>query len=289
MQLAVFTVCTPEWSPVEAASAIAGLGFTGVVWRVADQDDAAEPGFWAGNRATWPLAGLEDRIDEIAKVSSEAGLSLPMLGGYAFHDEPDDVELLLRAAARLGTPAVRVRLRQLGEGDSARDELSRARADFVRIAAFAAAAGVRALVQLHPRTVAASASGALRLLDGIDPGQVGVIHDLGNAAIEGREGIEGMRSGLQLLGPYLAQVIISAAAWHATTRDADGTQLWDYGWTELRDSQADLRAYLRQLQEIGYDGWLTLQDFSTRRPLAERLADDIAYLRSCALSTGISL
>jgi sugar phosphate isomerase/epimerase len=38
--------------------------------------------------------------------------------------------------------------------------------------------------------------------------------------------------------------------------------------------------YLAKLAGHGYDGWLTVEDFSTETPLAERTADNLQYLRS---------
>ena len=40
---------------------------------------------------------------------------------------------------------------------------------------------------------------------------------------------------------------------------------------------ADIEAVLRR---HGYDGWVTCEDFSTKLPLEQRCADNLAYLRS---------
>src|SRR5688572_32573487 len=47
--------------------------------------------------------------------------------------------------------------------------------------------GVKALVELHHRTITASANAARRFLDGLDPEHVGAIYDAGNMVIEGWE------------------------------------------------------------------------------------------------------
>jgi sugar phosphate isomerase/epimerase len=41
-----------------------------------------------------------------------------------------------------------------------------------------------------------------------------------------------------------------------------------------------VHGYLRTLLDVGYDGWVTVEDFSTVRPLAERTARNLAYLRA---------
>ena len=53
-------------------------------------------------------------------------------------------------------------------------------------------------------------------------------------------------------------------------------------WAPLRTGQADLGAYFTALRVVGYDGWVTVEDFSTALPLAERTRDNLAYLRTLA-------
>jgi sugar phosphate isomerase/epimerase len=47
----------------------------------------------------------------------------------------------------------------------------------------------------------------------------------------------------------------------------------------LRDGRADLAGYFRALVEHGYDGWVTLEDFSTVLPLERRTRENLAYVR----------
>jgi sugar phosphate isomerase/epimerase len=135
------------------------------------------------------------------------------------------------------------------------------------------------LVELHHRTICASASSALRLLDGLDPAHVGVIHDAGNLLIEGQEDY---RSAFELLGAYLAHVHVKNVAWRETGRRADGSAVWSAQWAPLRDGVADFGAYFGALRAHGYDGWVTLEDFSTALPLAERTRDNLASVRTLA-------
>jgi sugar phosphate isomerase/epimerase len=152
-----------------------------------------------------------------------------------------------------------------------------ARKDFAWVADRAAQHGVKALVELHHQTICASASAALRLLDGLDPAHVGVIHDIGNLLIEGQEDY---RAAFEMLGPYLAHVHVKNVAWREAGRRADGSAIWSADWAPLRDGVADLGAYFGALQDHDYDGWVTLEDFSTVLPLGERTRDNLGYLRS---------
>lgn len=289
MKFSVFTASTPDWTPSEAAQTLAEQGWDGVEWRIVDDrpaDDAEVPAarsFWAGNRSTWQFTGIADRVGEIARVTDAAGLEYSGIGGYQQVSDHDGVETMLRVTAELGARQVRVTMphyRQERErtGETYAQMFDRTRADLEWATGRAAELGVKALVELHHMTITPSASAALRLVDGLDPAHVGVIHDLGNLVIEGQED---HLAAFELLGPYLAHAHVKNARWVDTgdTR-ADGSRIWQNEWAPLRDGQASVAEYLDALRQHGYDGWVTIEDFSTDLPLAERTADNLAYLRS---------
>lgn len=276
MRFSVFTASTPEWSPSQAANALAAQGWDGIEWRITDQEPAAEPGFWSGNRATWPLRGLEERLTEIARITRSAGLAFSGLGGYVPSRDRRNVERLLNATAVLGAGRVRVTMPPLGTGRYP-ELFDATRRDLEWAAERAATYGVSVLVELHHRTIVASASAAIRLVDGLDPDRVGVIHDIGNLVIEGHEDY---LAAFEMLGPYLAHVHVKNVAWRPAGQRPDGSTAWAEQWSPLGEGQADLGAYFDALAEVGYDGWVTVEDFSTVQPLAERTRDNLAYLRA---------
>lgn len=277
MRFSVFTASTPDWTPEEAAPIIAAQGWDGVEWRVTDQAAAETPGFWAGNRATWPLTGLEASLPEIARITREAGLDFSGIGGYARAAERDDVLRMLQATATLGAHRVRVTMPP-ATGEDYRTVFARTRADLEWAVDRAAELGVQVLVELHHRTITSSASAAYRLVEGLDPAHVGVIHDLGNLIIEGQEDA---LWAFQLLGEYLAHVHVKNVSWRPTGEVGfDGDVRWQEQWDTLRGGQGSVVDYFDALAEFGYDGWVTLEDFSTALPLEARLADDLAFLKA---------
>lgn len=277
MRFSVFTASTPDWEPREAATILAAQGWDGIEWRVVDQNPADAPGFWAGNRATWPLATLEADIPTIASVTREAGLEFSGIGGYAQASNHADVDRVLAATGVLGAGQVRVAMPRTDTDEAYPDLFDRTRRDLEWVVDRATEHGVKALVELHHETITPSASAARRLLDGLDPAHVGVIHDLGNLVIEGREN---HRAAFEILGEYLAHVHVKNARWVTDgTRRDDGSLVWNHEWAPLRDGQADVSRYLTDLARHGYDGWVTLEDFSTDLPLEERTRDNLAFLR----------
>jgi sugar phosphate isomerase/epimerase len=284
VKFSVFTASTPDWSPAEVVANLAAQGWDGVEWRVTDQEPAEPPGFWAGNRATWPLTGLEESLPEIARITREAGLEFAGIGAYAQVGDRPNAERVLAATATLGAGRVRLRMPALGE-DAYPALFEQTRADLAWAAGRAAEHDVRILVELHHRSVVSSASAAVRLLDGLDPVRVGVIHDVGNLLHEGHEDF---LAGLQMLGPYLAHVHVKNAAWTPDGTRPDGSVAWRADWVPLRAGQADLGSYFRALATVGYDGWVTSEDFSTASPLNERTQDNLDHLRDLRHRAGIA-
>ncbi|WIB00912.1 sugar phosphate isomerase/epimerase [Curtobacterium sp. MCBA15_012] len=289
MKFSVFTASTPDWTPSQAAETLAEQGWDGIEWRVVDDRPAdgqqvpADRAFWVGNRSTWQFTGIVDQVGEIARTTDAAGLGYSGIGGYQPVADHEGVETMLRVTAELGARQVRVtmpmyRRERERTGATYGELFDRTRADLEWAAGRAADLGVKALVELHHTTITPSASAALRLLDGLDPAHVGVVHDLGNLVIEGQED---HLAAFELLGPYLAHAHVKNARWVDTgdTR-ADGSRVWQHEWAPLRDGQASVGEYLDALRQVGYDGWVTVEDFSTALPLAERTADNLAYLRS---------
>lgn len=274
MRFAVFTASTPDWPPDEAARRVAAAGYDGIEWRVVDQPGGGPVSFWANNLSTWPATGVLNRIDEIRAVTDGAGLAMSALGSYARHDQPDYVETMFATAQALGIDRMRVCVANLAEDGkpSYPAQFDAARRDLRTIDSLAQEYGVKALVELHMRTLASSASAALRLLDGFDPERWGVIHDLGNLVVEGGEDL---LAGMQMLGPYLAHAHVKNARW---VRDDDGA--WSWEWAPLADGQGDVAAWLRALRAVGYDDWITVEDFSTDVPADQRIRDNLTWLRA---------
>jgi sugar phosphate isomerase/epimerase len=295
MKFSVFTASTPDWTPEEAVTHLSAQGWDGIEWRITDQAEAPEPGFWAGNKATIPLTGLEGNLERIAAITREAGLEFSGIGGYARCDNHDDVERMLAATAALGAGQVRVTTLPLGTAGWGNEEPSgipypvlfeSARRDFEWVAERAAHHGVKALVELHHRTITASASSARRLLEGLDPHHVGVIHDLGNLLIEGQEDY---LPAFELLGEYLAHIHVKNAVWvRRNETDASGAAVFQNEWAPLQSGQGSVLEYFKALAAHGYDGWITVEDFSTELPLAERTAGNLDYLRRTAALAGLT-
>jgi sugar phosphate isomerase/epimerase len=273
VRFAVFTVSLPEWTPPDAVTRLRELGYDGIEWRVTDQppfDETATPGFWWANRCTWPLASFVDDARDIRALSEGAGLAQPNVGAYAGCGDGDAVERAMRGAARAGAPSVRITVPQYDGKTPYLPLRDAALRDFAGVVRAAQRHGVRALVEIHMQTIVPSASAAAAFLGEFDPMHVGVIHDAGNMVFEG---YEAYRMGLELLGPYLAHVHLKSARW---VHDRAG---WHPEFAPLREGAVDVRALFGALAAVGYDGWISFEDFSTVQPLLERTRDNLQYAK----------
>lgn len=272
MKFAVFTASLPEWTPAQAVRTLADLGYDGIEWRVTDDPPAGgAPGFWRGNRCTWQSASFVDDAPRIKELSEAAGLAIPNIGTYVQCTDPVAVDHAMKGAARAGSPSIRVQVARYDGRHPYLPLRDRARVAFDGVVELSARHGVRALVELHFGTLLPSASTAASFLSGFDPANVGVIHDAGNMVFEG---FESYRMGLELLGPYLAHVHLKNAWWR---RDGDR---WSASFAPLTEGVVDVPALFAALRTVGYDGWVSFEDFSTTQPVLDRTRDNLAYVRS---------
>jgi predicted dehydrogenase len=110
MKFAVFTVSLPEWTPEEAVRNLAELEYDGVEWRIADDPPRPTPGFWGGNRCTFPLRSFIEDAPRIQALSEGAGLAILAVASYVQAADLENVERVMRGTAALGAPAVRIQV-----------------------------------------------------------------------------------------------------------------------------------------------------------------------------------
>jgi len=129
---------------------------------------------------------------------------------------------------------------------------------------------LRYVFELHHGYVANSASGAMRMIDRYPPERVGILMDPGNMVIEGGEG---WRNSVEIMGEYLSYVHCKNAAYCR----ADGQ--WTAGWASLADGIANYPEIITAMKDLGFDGYLSIEDLRKDVSPKEKVADGIAYLK----------
>ncbi len=281
MRYSVFTVSTPEWDPPTAVQKLAALGYDGVEWRVTDQQPSSDgkAGFWSGNLCTWPLRTLLDDAPRMRQLTREAGLEIACLGTYVTCTDLESVEIAMQGAVAAGASCLRVNVPGYDGKSSYRQLREAARDRYREVEAMARRFGVKALIELHMGNILPSASAAAWFLEGFDPDYVGVIHDAGNMVYEG---FENYRLGMEALGPFLAHVHLKNARWDCLGLREDGSARWQPSFAALRDGVVDVEALFTALHCVGYNGWISFEDFSTDMPLGERVRDNLEYAQRVA-------
>jgi sugar phosphate isomerase/epimerase len=278
VKFAVFTVSTPTYTPEEVVGKIKASGYDGVEWRVVDEEpNPRGNGFWHGNKSTLPFTGFAENAAAYKKLADDAGLEIPALGTYVACDELENVEILMKSAASIGVPQLRVRVPGYDNSLPYMPLFNAAREQYKQVAELAAKYQVKALIELHHKTILPSASAARLFVEGFDPAQVGVIHDAGNMV---HEGFEAYRLGFEILGPFLAHIHIKNARWFPLKYAADRSLAWMADWAPVTQGSADIRSLLSSLHAVGYDKWITFEDFSTDKPLDQRLVENVDWVKT---------
>mgnify|MGYP001209486590 CR=1 FL=1 len=281
MKFSVFTVMVPDLNLEETVAALKRHGYDGVEWRVTSLDPARrneKPSYWGNNRSTVPEDATEAELKEIRRMTEEAGLEVPNLGCYLPFGDLAAAERGMKIAKMLGSPAIRVAVPGYNRTKTYPELFREARAYLEGVERLCGVYGVKGLIEIHMGNIAPSASMARRLVEGFDSTRIGVIYDPGNMVYEG---YEQYRMGLQLLGEYLAHVHVKNAYWiRNPDRKSDLDPQWKAVSAPMRDGIVHWKQVLDDLKSVGYDGWLSFEDFSGSRPTDELLADNLAYIKS---------
>jgi sugar phosphate isomerase/epimerase len=262
----------PDLTPEEAAHALSDAGYDGIEWRVTrvpEERRGEPPSFWGNNLCTLePTATEAHRAREIAE---SVGLGIPSLGTYIAVGDLTAVEEAMRFAQIAGARQIRVGAGPLA-GAPYSERFSAAMAFLSAVEALARRHGIKALVETHHGTICPSASSAYRLVSQLDPECVGVLYDPGNLA---HEGFEDYRLGVQLLGPYLAHVHVKNASYSRPERGG----VWKPRWAALEDGVVNFADLFAALRAGGYNGWLSVEDFSRVRSSREALRHNVRFIR----------
>lgn len=271
MKIGVFTVMLPDLTPEEAAAELKTSGYDGVEWRVTTVPEARKneaPSFWGNNYCT--LEPTQEDAKRAKALSEKYGLEQPGIGTYISLGDMDAVKAARDFCQTAGIGQFRVGFNNF-EG-AYLEHFNKAEKFLAEVLELLKGTGIKAMIEIHHRTIVPSAGLMHRLISQFDPASVGVIYDPGNMAYEG---FEDYRMGIELLGPYMTHVHLK----NAKTQPNDNG-VWTYTWAPLEDGVVDFDALLTALKEVGYNDWLVIEDFSGKRPSREALKQNLEFVRA---------
>ncbi len=278
MKHSVFTVLLPDMNAEQVFELLCGLGYDGVELRVKEDYHV-------------PPDEILSRVKDLEDMKTRYGLAIPVLGTYLSIADRKMLIPVFEAAAILGSKGVRVSLGPPLDGQqpywTVVGEVQRQLEGLIpSIQEF----GVKALFEIHFKTLISSPSLAYLLLKKFDPAYVGVIFDPGNMIVEG---MGDWKVGVEVLGAYLGHVHVKNASWWKE-------ETWNWRWDDLESGMVEWEEVMRALCSVKYDGYLSnenlkdvvlpgatgfigekLSDGSQKpsKPIQKKLAEDLQYLK----------
>lgn len=255
-RLGASSASLPSLSPEALADELARLGYQGVEWRVAniDQLDPSHP--WdarQNNRCT--IAPTEAAITRIQAHCENLGLQIFGLSPYLAVGDIEHAQRLIDLAALAGQARLRLWAPNYADERYA-EAYGRMRRFLDQLLPRAQALGVQLVLEVHQRTICSSPSLAMRVAEHYPASSLGIIYDIGNLAIEGREDV---RLSLDLMGEHLAHVQVKNVAY---TPIGPGLG-WQWDWCPPDEGVLPLSSMLKTLGDSGFADWISIEDFST--------------------------
>ena len=184
-----------------------------------------------------------------ARQFADNGLSIEICTTPGDFSDPsiDYAEKLFAACAEAGVP--RMKLGYWHYHDDYQKELADCRAKMAGFAKLAEKHGVKAMVHNHSgKSMGLNASAATKVLEGLDPANVGIFADAGHLSMVG----EPLSMAMDISGEYLEAWALKDLAWHREPGKVDGTRRlkvvpFGYGCTEWGELVAAWKA-------SGWDG-----------------------------------
>ncbi|CAM3879556.1 Sugar phosphate isomerase/epimerase-like protein [Pseudomonas reidholzensis] len=264
-RLGASSASLPSLTPEALADELARLGYQGVEWRVADvgQLDPTQP--WdarCNNRCT--VAPNATAIARIQRHCQALGLTIFGLSPYLAVGDIEQAQRLIDLAALAGQCRLRLWAPSY-ENERYAPAYARMRRFLEQILPYAQDQGVQLALEVHQRTICSSPSLAMRIAEHYPAQALGIIYDIGNLAIEGREDVQ---LSLDLMGAHLAHVQVKNVAY----RPQAAGEGWGWHWSAPDQGVLPLRSMLGTLRQSGYAGWVSIEDFSSDYPDLHKLA-----------------
>lgn len=281
MKFSVFTVSTPDYDLEQTVAKLKAFGYDGVEWRVADalkeEPEAIPPKerwYWSYNKSTLEIDTIEESAASIKSVCDRHGIEICALASYLTPEQTESIERVLNAAQIMGCPRIRVNVPRYTGDVNYHVLLEKTVNDIKVLVPLAKQYGVKINFEIHMGNMIPSASAAYRLVSDFDSRYIGIIHDAGNMV---HEGFEQYKMGAELLKGYIDHVHIKNAKW------VKEGGVWKAKWCPIWEGIANLKNLLIALQSIGYDGYLSFEDFSNEQSTDEKLEKNIAYIKNLLL------
>ncbi|WP_091482666.1 sugar phosphate isomerase/epimerase family protein [Gracilibacillus orientalis] len=277
MKLTVFSVMTPDMEPEELIDELKQQGFDGVEWRYKEipAELTKEPiSFWGNNKCTLTPEISEEEIKQLKAKSEADQIEVVSVTPYLTSGDLAGTEQVLKVAKAFGASFIRLGVPKYNRSENFHTLFESCKRYLEECEMLCKRYEVKGLIETHHGTIAASASAAYRLVEGLDPDAIGVLFDPGNMV---HEGYENHRMGMELLGPYLAHVHLKNAKWIKDSSRND--HQWKVGWELVDEGVVDWVQVMEDLKSVNYEGYIGLEDFSAKKETKEILKYNMDWIK----------
>lgn len=252
-----FSVFTKPWRmPLpELAGLVAGLGFSAVELPV-------RPGY--------PVHpdNVGTALAEAANILGAHGVRIGSVAG------PTD-DATIAACAAAGVPLIRICV-GVPQGRNYLEHEADTRRFLAALAPRLGEAGVRLGIQNHCGRDFGSAAAVRRLIEDLDPRQVGAVWDPAHCALAG----EPPDLAADILWSHLCLINLKNAVWRRSNGpDAEAAEYRQH-WTSGREGLCSWRRVAEEARRRGYAGPVCLTaEYSGPEPVERLVAQDLAFAR----------
>jgi sugar phosphate isomerase/epimerase len=211
----------------------------------------------------------------VGRISKEHGLTITALAPRVSGEDSEQLKVLCEAANKMNCGMVRCSAHPdyKHDGDY-RVEQKKAIESYGKAVRIAEQYNVKILLEIHQGTPAVSCSQAYMIAKNFNAKHFGVIYDINNLSAEGWETYT---MGMTLLMEYLAYVHCGNRAPEFQGLRPDGSVKWGLRWVGLKEGSADLGGMIAALRKVGYQGFVTLEDFRAM-DARQKLKESAEYL-----------
>ena len=279
MKLSVMTVMAPDLQLPELVALMKEIGFDGIEPAV-----GYTRALW-NEEEEWHLRTktFKDDLFNLKNMCAPQIEICSLASGFSLTDQHALGEAL-SACRDAGVPMARCSLDGYCGKAGYPQAFAEAKRSLEKAIPLAERFKVKLVFETHMHTFIPSASAAFRLLGDFDPASVGVVLDFANSYGEGFE-----EFGIHLLGPYIAHVHVKNLKWMPDPSGqasyfSNGSWMWEVD--NLRTGIVNWKTTIGELRDIGYNGYLSLENFMggyRKKPegttTEAKLREDFAYLK----------
>lgn len=275
------TVFMPALTLVEQAEKLSKYGYDGMELRVRHCTDEARkeaiPSNWGYHVNDIEPKDFKKKAPEIRKVLKDYNLKLAGIASNVPCTDLEQVKQLLEGAVKAKAPWIRLSASQKFAPDSNYHAILGATIEgFAKCLELSRGTGVKYVLELHGNTIHPSASLGMKIVGNFSSNEVGINYDPQNMV---KDGYETPEIAMQIMGPYLAHCHFGAWRPVFDKLDENGTAVWKWEQVKIGEGLFDFTKVIKLLKQQDYKGFISVEDFNSKRTIDERLEDSIAYLR----------